>query len=265
MSEPSWEELQRLWTSLPPEAAPVAKELRHMRTMRVWMLVGAAVEVLTALAGFAAGIWFIARGGAFFALMGAATIAFTAVVSALSIWARMQPPSAPRRRRRPGGGRCRAQRAHGCSAGGGDDLQHLRRNGLHGDPRARTRLARARRRECGRLHRDRYRRAVADAVAAVRVPLLPEAQRGPRAARINRRFARGRLTRKSPHSCRIRSSARVHARIRVRHACAGTAEAYSSEPCTASRRTSHAVTASRWRTTTGWPRSASSGRMTASS
>ena len=90
MSEPSWEELQRLWTSLPPQAAPVAKELLHMRTMRMWMLVGAAGEVLTALAGFAAGIWFIARGGAFFALMGAATIAFTAVVSALSIWARMQ-------------------------------------------------------------------------------------------------------------------------------------------------------------------------------
>ena len=90
MSEPSWEELQRLWTSLPPEAAPVAKELRHMRTMRMWMLVGAAGEVLTALAGFAAGIWFIARGGAFFALMGAATIAFTTVVSALSIWARLQ-------------------------------------------------------------------------------------------------------------------------------------------------------------------------------
>ena len=91
MSEPSWEELQRLWTSLPPQAAPDAKELLHMRTMRMWMLVGAAGEVLTALAGFAAGIWFITRGGAFFALMGAATIAFTTVVSALSIWARMQP------------------------------------------------------------------------------------------------------------------------------------------------------------------------------
>ena len=111
-----------------------------MRTMRMWMLVGAAAEVLTALAGFAAGIWFIARGGAFFALMGAATIAFTAVVSALSIWARMQPPA------RLDDAVAQAvadavRSAHGRSDGGGDDLRHLRRNGLHGDPRARTRFA----------------------------------------------------------------------------------------------------------------------------
>ena len=91
MNDNEWNELQRLWTSLPPQAAPVTAELERLRRRRGWSAVGIGVETLLALAGLAVAIWLLTQGGAFFVVVGVATIVFVAAVCALSAWARMAP------------------------------------------------------------------------------------------------------------------------------------------------------------------------------
>jgi hypothetical protein len=91
MNDNEWNELQRLWKSLPPQAAPVAAELERLRRRRGWSTLGTAAEALIALAGLGMALWLLTQGGAFFVVAGAATIVFVAVVCALSAWARMAP------------------------------------------------------------------------------------------------------------------------------------------------------------------------------
>jgi ferric-dicitrate binding protein FerR (iron transport regulator) len=91
MNDNEWNELQRLWTSLPPQAAPVTAELERLRRRRGWSAAGIAIETLMALAGLGMATWLLTQGGAFLVTVGIATIVFVAVVCALSAWARMAP------------------------------------------------------------------------------------------------------------------------------------------------------------------------------
>jgi hypothetical protein len=91
MNEERWDELQRLWTSMPAGASPVARELERMRKQRVWWLIGTVIEIAVATAGIAVGVWALTRGHLLGVSTGASTIVFTLVVSALSVRARKVP------------------------------------------------------------------------------------------------------------------------------------------------------------------------------
>jgi hypothetical protein len=91
MNDHEWNELQRLWKSLPPQAAPVTAELERLRRRRGWRFAGIAIETLIALAGLGVAIWLLTQGGTFLIVAGAATIVFVVAVCALSAWARMAP------------------------------------------------------------------------------------------------------------------------------------------------------------------------------
>ena len=91
MNDNEWNDLQRLWQSLPPQAEPVTAELERLRRRRGWSAAGIAVETLIALAGLGMALWMLLQGGAFFIVSGVGTIVFVAVVCALSAWARMAP------------------------------------------------------------------------------------------------------------------------------------------------------------------------------
>ena len=58
------------------------------RRWQWWSYVYLASEVVIGLVGFAAGLWLLLRGDAFAIVIGVGTLAFTAAVSAVSIWAR---------------------------------------------------------------------------------------------------------------------------------------------------------------------------------
>jgi hypothetical protein len=96
MNDNDWNELQRLWTSLPPQAAPVKTELERLRRRRGWTAAGIAVETLIALAGLGVGIWQLTRAEGLFVVVAAvATIVFVVAVCALSAWARLAPRPNP--------------------------------------------------------------------------------------------------------------------------------------------------------------------------
>ena len=91
MNESEWNELQRVWKSLPQEAEPVAIELERLRRRRHWFTAEIAVEAVIAIAGLSVAAWTIARGGTFLVVSGIATCILVAVVCTLSARARMAP------------------------------------------------------------------------------------------------------------------------------------------------------------------------------
>lgn len=88
MSGADWNELERAWQSLPAIAAPAVEELKRGRRWWWWSQVYLAGEIVTAIAGFAAAGWLLSRGGAYFVVMGLATVLFVAAASGASFWAR---------------------------------------------------------------------------------------------------------------------------------------------------------------------------------
>lgn len=95
MKDDDWNDLQRLWQSLPPQAEPVVAELERLRRRRGWSTAGIAIETLIALGGLGMAIWLLTQGGAFFVVAGVAMMVFVAAVCALSAWARMAPRPNP--------------------------------------------------------------------------------------------------------------------------------------------------------------------------
>ena len=95
MNESEWNELQKVWKSLPPKAEPVAIELERLRRRRRWFAVEIFVEGVIAVAGLSVAAWLIARGGERLVVGGIAICVFVAVVCALSAWARLAPRSNP--------------------------------------------------------------------------------------------------------------------------------------------------------------------------
>ena len=95
MNESEWNDLQRLWTSAPREAAPVVAELERLRRRRRWLILAAAIETLIAVAGIVAGAALIVRGGTFFVVSGIATCVFVVMVCALSLWVWKLPQPRP--------------------------------------------------------------------------------------------------------------------------------------------------------------------------
>jgi hypothetical protein len=93
MNDVEWNELQRVWKSGPPPAAPVAAELERLGRGRRWAAAGIAFETAIALAGIAFAVWTLTRAGAFHVVTGIATLMFVAVTCALSFWARRVPQS----------------------------------------------------------------------------------------------------------------------------------------------------------------------------
>ena len=88
MKHHDWNELQKLWTSLPEHAEPVGRELERIRKFRPWWIVSSVVEILIAAAGIAFGGWLLARGDALELAVGAATILYTVAICWLSLRAR---------------------------------------------------------------------------------------------------------------------------------------------------------------------------------
>lgn len=88
MSGTDWQELERAWQSLPAAVTPAIEELKQGRRWQWWSYVYLASEFIVGLAGFAAGLWLLMRGDVFSIVIGVGTLAFTAVVSAVSIWSR---------------------------------------------------------------------------------------------------------------------------------------------------------------------------------
>jgi len=83
-----WNDLEKLWQSLPPKAAPAAEELRRLHRWR-WAshaLLGG--EILMTLIGLAAGIWLLTRTSTFNVVLGVVTIIIVIVAAGLSWWAR---------------------------------------------------------------------------------------------------------------------------------------------------------------------------------
>jgi hypothetical protein len=83
-----WNELERLWRSLPPKAAPAAEELQRLRRWRWGSLALIVGDGVMTIVGLIAGAWLLTRGGHFAVLLGMATIAMVVVAAGLSWWAR---------------------------------------------------------------------------------------------------------------------------------------------------------------------------------
>lgn len=92
MSGPDWNELERLWQSLPEDAAPVAVELKRMKTWRWASITLAAGDAIMTLVGIAIGVWLIARGGPL-AVTGFGAVILSLVAGGLSFWARRVAPA----------------------------------------------------------------------------------------------------------------------------------------------------------------------------
>jgi hypothetical protein len=83
-----WDDLERLWQSLPPTAGPAAAELQRLRRWRwaSYALIGG--DVIMTVVGLAAGTWLLSRQSPFATVLGVATVLFVLSAAALSWWAR---------------------------------------------------------------------------------------------------------------------------------------------------------------------------------
>lgn len=88
MSGPEWNELERLWQSLPEEAAPAVTELKRMKQTRWLSTALAAGDAIMTLVGVVVGVWFVVQGGVYFTVMGLAAVVFALFAGGLSFWAR---------------------------------------------------------------------------------------------------------------------------------------------------------------------------------
>src|SRR5262249_7774367 len=84
----NWNDLEKLWQSLPPKAAPAVEELRRYHRWRWASYALIAGDIVMTLIGLAAGIWLLSRANSFAILNGVATIIFVCAAAALSWWAR---------------------------------------------------------------------------------------------------------------------------------------------------------------------------------
>jgi hypothetical protein len=87
-----WNDLERLWQSLPAHAAPAIEELKRQRRWRWFTSLTASTEIVTAAAAVAMAVFILVRGDPVSIVIGVATLIFVAVVSAVSIWARSLQP-----------------------------------------------------------------------------------------------------------------------------------------------------------------------------
>jgi hypothetical protein len=85
-----WDDLERVWRSLPANAAPAADELRWLARWRWLSTLTVWTEIATGIAGAAAGLWLLVQDDV---LLGVATLIFVAVVSWSSWWARSLAPA----------------------------------------------------------------------------------------------------------------------------------------------------------------------------
>ncbi|MDZ4870517.1 MAG: hypothetical protein SGI91_24590 [Alphaproteobacteria bacterium] len=85
-----WDDLERVWRSLPAKAAPAADELRRLARWRWLSTLVVWSEVATAIAGAAVGVWLLVQDDF---VLGVATLAFVAAVSWSSWWARSLAPA----------------------------------------------------------------------------------------------------------------------------------------------------------------------------
>jgi hypothetical protein len=93
MSTPEWEDLQRLWQSGMPAAAPALEVIAKQQRRRwAWQLVLAS-EILITIAGTAMGFWALTWDVPMALFLGVGTLAFTWFAAGASWWAR-----SPRRR-----------------------------------------------------------------------------------------------------------------------------------------------------------------------
>jgi hypothetical protein len=88
MSDGNWNDLERLWQSLPPQAAPAAEELRRLHRWRWASLALIGGEILMTLVGLAAAVWLLTRHNTFTVLLGVATLVIVVAAAGLSWWAR---------------------------------------------------------------------------------------------------------------------------------------------------------------------------------
>lgn len=92
MTAGDWDDLERVWQSLPAQAAPAAEELRRQQRWRWLSTFILSTEIVTGVLGAAAGVWVLTRGDFVSVVMGVATLVFVAAVSASSWWARSLAP-----------------------------------------------------------------------------------------------------------------------------------------------------------------------------
>jgi hypothetical protein len=83
-----WNDLERLWQTLPENAAPVASELQRLHRWRWAHVALIAGDVIMTLVGLAAGVWLLTRHDAFTVLLGVATLVIVVIAAGLSWWAR---------------------------------------------------------------------------------------------------------------------------------------------------------------------------------
>jgi hypothetical protein len=88
MSNNDWNDLERLWQSLPAKAAPAVEELRRYHRWRWASYALIAGDVVMTIVGFGAGVWLLTRPNTFALLMGIATLVFVTLAAALAWWAR---------------------------------------------------------------------------------------------------------------------------------------------------------------------------------
>lgn len=91
MSE--WNDLERLWQSLPASAAPAVEELMHQSRWRWVSHLTVFVEVVIAVAAGAVGALMLARGDLVSVVIGVATLLFVTVAAGGSVWARALGPA----------------------------------------------------------------------------------------------------------------------------------------------------------------------------
>jgi len=92
MTAGDWDDLERVWQSLPAQAAPAAEELRRQQRWRWLSTFILSTEIVTGVLGAAAGVWVLMRGDFASVVMGVATLVFVAAVSGSSWWARSLAP-----------------------------------------------------------------------------------------------------------------------------------------------------------------------------
>lgn len=88
MSGTDWNDLERVWQSLPAKAAPALEELQRERKWRWFSRLFVVGDVVMTVAGLAAAAWLFVRGDAFSIAMGVATVVFVAAAAGASFWAR---------------------------------------------------------------------------------------------------------------------------------------------------------------------------------
>ena len=141
MNESEWNELQRVWKSLPPDAEPVAIELERLQRRRHWFAAEIVIEAVIAVAGLGvAGVADRARRHVSRRQRHRDLRLGRSGVHAVGAGAN-GTAAQPRRRRRSRGRRREATRPGARATRRSHDLGYRRRHGVRGRHGARPRAA----------------------------------------------------------------------------------------------------------------------------